>query len=371
MEQAPRILAPPAFGSSFAGRRVLVTGHTGFKGSWLAIWLHALGATVTGYSLGPPTQPNNFQAANVRALLASQYIADVRDREALLGALRSSEPDVVLHLAARSVVRDSYANPLETISSNVIGTATVLDAIRELARPCAVVVVSSDKCYANDESGRPFVEDDRLGGADPYSASKAAVELVTDAYRRSFFPPEDLCRHGIAVATARAGNVVGGGDWTPDGLVADVMRALLARTPVLVRHPTAIRPWQHVLEPLGGYLTLTSHLLGPDAMQFCSGWNFGPCEQDSLTVAQLVETILREWGDGTWQDVSRPDDPPEAGVLRLSTAKAAASLGWRSYWRTDEALVRTVAWYRRFEANPTTARQACLEDVAVYTRTAN
>jgi CDP-glucose 4,6-dehydratase len=354
------------FNSVYRGRTVLVTGHTGFKGSWLSVWLHELGAKVAGYALPPPTQPSNFEVASVEELLERHYNADVRDRETLLAALTAHDPEVVLHLAARTTVRDSYLNPVETFSVNVMGTAVLLDTLRERARPCAVVIVSSDKCYANDESGRPFVEEDAMGGADPYSASKGAVELVVDAYRHSFFPPDSLSRHGVAVATARAGNVVGGGDWTPDGIVADVMRALRSGTPVPIRSPNAVRPWQHVLEPLAGYLALASRLMGPDAADFCSGWNFGPHEDETRTVKELVECILREWGSGSWVDLSRPDNPPEAGVLRLSTAKAAAKLGWQSRWQINEAIARTVAWYRRFEANPTAARAACLSDIEAY-----
>jgi CDP-glucose 4,6-dehydratase len=356
------------FSSVFVGRNVLLTGDTGFKGSWLSLWLHELGAKVTGYALPPPTQPSNFEVASVEEMLERHYNADVRDRDALRAALSASDPDVVLHLAARTTVRDSYVNPVETFSVNVMGTAVLLDALRERARPCAVVIVSSDKCYANDESGRPFVEDDPMGGADPYSASKGAVELVVAAYRHSFFPPDELSRHGVAVATARAGNVVGGGDWTPDGVVADVMRALQSGTPVAIRSPDAVRPWQHVLEPLAGYLTLASRLMGPGAAAFCSGWNFGPHEAETRTVKDLVERMLREWGGGSWVDLSRPDNPPEAGVLRLSTVKAAAKLGWRPRWHINEAIARTVAWYRRFEADPTSARSACLDDIEAYAR---
>src|SRR5579859_6685627 len=335
-----------AFGGAFAGRRILLTGDTGFKGSWLSLWLHTLGARVAGYALPPPTQPSNFEVASVAEVLERHYDADVRDRVALLAALNTSDPDVVLHLAARTTVRDSYVNPIETFSVNVMGTAVLLDALRERGRPC--------------------VEDDPMGGADPYSASKGAVELVVAAYRHSFFPPERLSRHGIAVATARAGNVIGGGDWTPDGIVADIMRALRSGVPVPIRSPDAVRPWQHVLEPLAGYLSLASRLLGPDGAEFCSGWNFGPDERETRTVKDLVECMLHEWGAGSWIDLSRPDNPPEAGVLRLSTSKAAARLGWQPRWQTNEAIARTIAWYRRFEADPSTARSACLDDIQAY-----
>ena len=262
--------------SAFAGRSVFVTGHTGFKGSWLSLWLDALGAQVTGYALDPPTEPSNFEAAGVAAVLQADHRADLRDRASLEAALRSSRPDVILHLAAQSVVLESYAEPSETFSVNVMGTAVLLDAIRAIGRPAAVVIVTSDKCYANDGAGRPFVEDDPLGGHDPYSASKAGTELVAAAYRASFFPAASLADHGVAIATARAGNVIGGGDWTADGLVADTVRALDRDAPIRLRHPAAVRPWQHVLEPLDGYLdaggTVCSHRMQPPpAMPGTSG----------------------------------------------------------------------------------------------------
>jgi CDP-glucose 4,6-dehydratase len=354
--------------SALEDRSVFVTGHTGFKGSWLSIWLHALGARVTGYALEPPTRPSNFDAAEVGALLAGDYRADIRDRDALLRALDASQPSVVLHLAAQTVVRQGYADPFETFSVNVMGTVALLDAIRMRGQPCAVVVVSSDKCYANDESGHPFEEQDPLGGNDPYSASKGAVELVAQAYRQTFFPPDQVDRHGVALASARAGNVVGGGDWTVDGLVADVMRNLPLGVRVPIRNPAAVRPWQHVLEPLGGYLLLACRLLEPDAARFCAAWNFGPDDTSCETVERIVERLIASWHGGNWTRRSAANDPPEAIVLRLSSAKAARELGWRGCWHIAEALERTVAWYRRYEADPTSARPACLEDIAAYSR---
>ncbi len=355
-----------AIRSSFAGRSVFLTGHTGFKGSWLSLWLDALGAHVTGYALDPPTSPSNFELAEVARVLAADHRADLRDRASLEAALRASRPDVIFHLAAQSVVLESYAEPSETFSVNVMGTAVLLDAIRAIGRPVAVVVVTSDKCYDNDGSGRPFEEGDPLGGHDPYSASKAGTELVTASYRASFFPPDALARHGVALATARAGNVIGGGDWTADGLIADAVRALGTGRPIRLRHPTAVRPWQHVLEPLDGYLTLASRLLGPDAAATSGAWNFGPDPRDDATVQTVVERFLAGQGDGTWIDASLPDDPPEAAVLRLSIAKAQEALGWRPTWRLDEAIDRTVAWYRDVGRGARSARAACLADVDAY-----
>ena len=352
--------------STFSGRSVLLTGHTGFKGSWLVAWLHELGARVTGYALDPPTRPSLFEAASVAGLLEADHRADIRDRAALDAAIRSCRPDVVLHLAAQTVVLEGYRSPVETFSVNVTGTATVLEAIRVAGRPCAIVVVSSDKCYANDESGRSFTEDDPLGGDDPYSASKAGTELVAAAYRRSFFRPDELTSHGIALASARAGNVIGGGDWTSHGIVADLGRAIATGEPLHLRRPHAIRPWQHVLEPLGGYLTIASRLLGPAAADLCRAWNFGPEVEDEATVQDLTERLLARWGTGSWLDDQRADDPPEAGVLRLSIEQSRTRLGWRPRWSLDAAVDRTVAWQRRYAADPGEARSATLADIRAY-----
>jgi CDP-glucose 4,6-dehydratase len=361
----PEPAADPSSFSAFAGRRVFMTGHTGFKGSWLSLWLAELGARVTGYALDPPTMPSNFERAGVAEALAADVRGDIRDRAAIEAALRDATPDVVLHLAAQSVVLDGYADPAETFSVNVMGTAILLDAIRAIGRPCAVVIVSSDKCYQNDGSGHAFSETDPLGGHDPYSASKAGTELVAAAYRSSFFDPTDLARHGIAVATARAGNVIGGGDWTPAGVLADVVRAIDAGEPIRLRYPDAIRPWQHVLEPLGGYLTLAARLQAPNPEPACSAWNFGPRRDDEATVRELVGALHARWGTGSIVEAREPGDLPEAGVLRLSIDKAQAGLGWTPRWRLTQAVQRTVDWYRS-TGSGTTARAACLDDIDAY-----
>jgi CDP-glucose 4,6-dehydratase len=350
----------------FAGLSVLITGHTGFKGSWLTLWLRELGANVTGFALDPPTVPNNYEASAVADALGADYRADLRDRAALDRAIRASRPDVILHLAAQSVVLEGFAEPAETFSVNVLGTAVLLDALRATAQPCAVVVVTSDKCYANDETGRSFEEDDPLGGHDPYSASKAGTELVAQAYRDSFFPPSHVDDHGVAIATARAGNVIGGGDWTAHGVVADIVRSVVAGQPVRLRNPSAIRPWQHVLEPLSGYLTLAARLRGPDRAAFCRAWNFGPDSTDEATVRQLTELVLAAWGAGSWEDGSQPDDPPEAAVLRLSTRRASDELGWHPRWRLSDAVQHTVRWYQRFADKPSSAHATCLDDIDAY-----
>ena len=359
----------------FSGRSVLVTGHTGFKGSWLALWLCELGARVTGYALAPETSPALFEAARVEELLARHIVGDIRDRSAVFAAVREAEPEIVLHLAARTVVREGYARPAEHFSVNVDGTTAVLDAVRALNRPCSVVVVTSDKCYLNDESGRPFTETDPLGGHDPYSASKAAQELVTQSYRLSFFEPASEAVVDCPVlrlASGRAGNVIGGGDWTPDGLVADLARARAQREVVVLRSPAAVRPWQHVLEPLSGYLTLAGRLAGSDGGTLRSAYNFGPHPYDEATVEELVSRLLSAWGpsDGSggvgWRSEPVGVGAHEATVLRLAIDRAHTDLGWEPRWRLEEALQRTARWYRSVERSPSAARDECLADIRAY-----
>jgi CDP-glucose 4,6-dehydratase len=333
--------------AAYAGRRVLVTGHTGFKGSWLTTWLADLGAEVTGYALAPDTTPALFERAGVASRCRS-VIADVRDLARLTAVVREARPEVILHLAAQPLVRLSYQQPLETLQVNVLGTAHLLEAVRSAGRPCAVVVVTSDKCYENHERSEGYREDEPMGGHDVYSMSKGAAELVTASWRRSFFHPRRLAQHGVAVATARAGNVVGGGDWAMDRIVPDAVAALSAGRAIPVRNPGAIRPWQHVLEPLGGYLLLGARLLGPEAAAFAEPWNFGPRLEDARPVRDVVEAIIAAWGSGTWEDRHEAGALHEAGLLRLSVDKAAARLGWAPRWHFDETFGRTVGWYRAF-----------------------
>lgn len=347
--------------AAYRGRRVLVTGHTGFKGSWLATWLHHLGAEVTGYALAPQTRPALFHAAGVEARV-SHVVADVRDRARIANVVGELAPEVVFHLAAQALVRRSYERPFETLETNVLGTAAALEAVRRAGRPCAVVVVTSDKCY--EPSGEcAHVEDDPMGGRDPYSMSKGAAELVVAGWRRSFFPPERLAEHGVAVATARAGNVLGGGDWAPDRIVPDAIAALASGRPIRVRNPDAVRPWQHVLEPLGGYLLLGARLLGVATQTpaaFCEGWNFGPRPTDAQPVRRIVEGLVDAWGGGTWE--CRPDPiAPEASFLSLDSEKARQRLGWAPRWTLSETLARTVAWYRAFHggASPRALSALC------------
>lgn len=337
---------------TFSGRSVFVTGHTGFKGSWLTIWLSRLGAKVTGYSLAPPTTPCNFVASRVRGLLANHVEADVRDGERLYGEIGKAKPDFIFHLAAQPLVRESYRAPRETFDTNVMGTVTLLDAVRRRAAPCTVLVVTSDKCYENREQVWGYRESDPMGGNDPYSASKGAAEVVTASYRSSFFPLNRLGEHGIRIATARAGNVFGGGDWAPDRIVTDVAEHLSQTKPVPLRNPRSVRPWQHVLEPLWGYLLLASRLDAGEDPTLCSAWNFGPFQQSSVTTSELVEIFCKVWGSGSWVDAANNSQPHEAKVLRLCVDKAASVLGWRPRWPLDHAVERTAAWYKMFYEDP-------------------
>ena len=330
---------------AFRGKRVLVTGHTGFKGGWLSLWLSELGADVTGYALAPVTQPNLFTAARV-ADRVRHVDGDVRDLASLRRAWTACRPDVVFHLAAQAIVRESYRKPIDTITTNVVGTTHVLELAREASAPVAVVCVTSDKCYDNVEWGYGYREDDRLGGADVYSGSKAAAEVVISSYQRSFFSSPD----GAAVASARAGNVIGGGDWSADRLVPDCVRALAAGRPIDVRHPEAVRPWQHVLEPLAGYLTLGAALQRRDATGLMARgpWNFGPTIPNARPVGALVAAMVREWGSGSWHHPPDDGGGHEATLLRLSIDKAQMRLGWQPRWDFDQAVRRTVEWYRAY-----------------------
>ena len=338
-------------------RSVFLTGHTGFKGGWLATWLLALGARVTGYALAPDTTPSYFVRCGLAERLTSR-LGDVTDAAALESALAVARPSVVFHLAAQSLVRRSYREPVETFATNVLGTAHVLEAVRRTPSVEAVVVVTSDKCYDNRERPEGYREDEPLGGRDPYSASKAAAELVTAAYRRSFFAT------GARVATARAGNVIGGGDWAEDRLVPDVIRAVARGETVRVRHPSAVRPWQHVLEPLGGYLALAERLVESDA--FATAFNFGPRDDDAVPVAALVELVLGLWGDGRWEAVAETDAPHEAGLLRLDWTRARQRLGWRPVLALKEAAALTVDWYRAAAAPDAALYELGVEQIAWY-----
>ncbi|MBM4163220.1 MAG: CDP-glucose 4,6-dehydratase [Lentisphaerae bacterium] len=352
--------------SVFKNKRIFLTGHTGFKGSWLALWLHRLGARVYGYSLPPPTAPSNYALSGIRSLLFGETLADIRDRDGLSRTLIGFKPDIVFHLAAQPLVRDSYAAPYETFDVNVMGTASLLDAVRKLKQPCAVICVTTDKCYENREQVWGYRECDPMGGHDPYSASKGAAELLIASYRRSFFASSDLDAHGVQLASARAGNVIGGGDWARDRIVTDMITALMAGRPVPVRNPHAIRPWQHVLEPLSGYLTLASAMQAKPSPHWCESWNFGPVPGTELPVGKLADAFVKAWGKGEWADQSSPDQPHEASILRLSIEKAGWELGWHPRWRCDETVQRTAHWYRTVLCEGADARKACEADIKTY-----
>ncbi len=333
-----------AIGAAWQGRRVLLTGHTGFKGSWLSLWLADLGAEVHGLALDPPTQPNLFTAAQVGSTLARDNRADIRDFTAVQDVFRATEPELVLHLAAQALVSDGYDSPLDTYAVNVLGTAHVLEAVRHCDSVRAVLVITSDKCYENREWLHPYRETDRLGGHDPYSSSKACAELVAAAYRASYFA---LPARGVRMASARAGNVIGGGDWAANRLIPDCVRAFLDGGPLHLRFPHAVRPWQHVLEPLAGYVALAERLLGHDGARFAHAWNFGPDAGDACAVGEVARQACGLLGVA----VSMPDAQPtrhEAGLLRLDSTLARELLGWRPHWALKRAVAETADWYRRW-----------------------
>lgn len=350
----------------FKDRSVFVTGHTGFKGAWLCLWLKQLGAKVTGYALEPPTDPSLFELADVRDVLESHHVNDIRDEDRLTKAMQTANPDLVLHLAAQTVVREGYRIPRETFDVNVMGTASVLESVRRLNRPVSVVCVTTDKCYENHGGTEGYRESDAMGECEPYGASKGAAELLIRSYRQSFFAPDKLRDHGVKLASARAGNVIGGGDWTKDALIVDIFKALMNREPVLIRNPSATRPWQHVLQCLSGYLTLSAKLLESNSPTVCSGWNIGPTPGGELPVMEVVEAFLREWGSGTWIDAADPNQPHEAAMLYLSIDKAMRELEWHPCWSTHQTLSQTAGWYRQYVADPASARDLCLEQIAEY-----
>jgi CDP-glucose 4,6-dehydratase len=328
------------------GRRVLVTGHTGFKGPWLSLMLRHLGADVWGFALEPPTEPSMFDVASVATMMQSR-IGDVRDADALSAVFAESRPELVVHLAAQSLVRESYRRPIQTYETNVIGTAQVLEACRTSQATRAVLVVTSDKCYEEQIETTGYRESDRLGGRDPYSSSKACTELVASAYGRSFFDGGPT-----AVASARAGNVIGGGDWAAERLIPDIARAISLGRPVEIRNPGAIRPWQHVLEPLRGYLMLSCDLLSAEAGGYWGAWNFGPGRSNEQPVSSVVTSFIEAWGEGSWIDVSGDTQPHEAPVLRLDSSKALRTLGWAPSLDLDAALRLTAEWYGAFAEDP-------------------
>ena len=330
--------------SFWRGKRVFLTGHTGFKGGWLSLWLQQLGADLTGYALHPPTQPNLFEKARVGEGMTS-VIGDIRDGAKLMAVMRDSAPDIVIHMAAQPLVRHSYIDPVETYSTNVMGTVHFLEAVRQCANARAVVNVTTDKCYENREWLWPYRENDAMGGYDPYSSSKGCAELVTAAYRNSYFNAKSQAQNQLALASARAGNVIGGGDWTEDRLVPDILRAFSRGEPVMIRNPHAVRPWQHVLEPLRGYLMLAERLFSEGAT-FADAFNFGPCEDDARAVEWVVRQLATKWGGPAVWRLDGANHPHEASLLRLDISKAAFQLAWRPVLNLDEGLQLTLDWAR-------------------------
>ena len=339
------------------GKRVFLTGHTGFKGSWLSLWLVSLGASVKGYALNPNTTPSLFNEAKVDRVIDSQ-IGDIRDQEALHESMTTFNPDVLIHMAAQPLVRYSYDAPIETYEVNVIGTAKVLEVARNCAKLKAIVNITTDKCYENDERSQGYKENDPMGGHDPYSSSKGCSELVTSAYRRSF-----LQEQGVGLASARAGNVIGGGDWADDRLIPDILRSFEKNKPVIIRNPKATRPWQHVLEPLSGYLVLAQKLY-KDQKEYAEGWNFGPNEQDVKPVDWILNKMIVSWPNSSWK-LDESSNPHEAGFLKLDISKSKSKLDWNPVWELSHTLEKIISWHKAW-LNKENMQIVCLTEIKKY-----
>lgn len=353
-----------AMNSEFwAGKRVFLTGHTGFKGSWLSLWLQSLGAELTGFSLTPPTQPSLFEIARVGDGMHS-IIGDIRDLAGLREAMEAAKPEIVIHMAAQPLVRYSYENPVETYATNVMGTVHLFEAVRATASVKAVVNITTDKCYENREWVWGYRENEPMGGYDPYSNSKGCAELVTSAYRSSYFNPLDYSKHGVALASVRAGNVIGGGDWAQDRLIPDIISAFSDGKSVVIRNPHAIRPWQHVLEPLRGYLMLAEKLYS-DGIDYAEGWNFGPNEADVKSVEWIVGTLADQWGNGASWTLDQSTHPHEATYLKLDISKARSRLSWQPALTISQSLQMIVDWYCDYK-NKADMRNAVLEQISTY-----
>lgn len=330
----------------FSGKRVFITGHTGFKGSWLCYWLHSLGAIIKGFSLAPVTQPNLFSNLSITNKFVS-ITGNINDAVLLQKELISFQPDYIFHLAAQPLVRKSYKDPLETFTTNVVGTANVLNAVRFLDKPCVCICITTDKVYQNNEWIYPYRENDRLGGHDPYSASKACAEVVISSFTNAYFNLNNFAQHQKAIASARAGNVIGGGDWSEDRLIPDIVKALIEEEEIIIRNPNAVRPWQHVMEPLLGYMQLAL-LLKSDATKYSGAWNFGPQTEDNFSVFHLADIAINVWGSGSTKVGEDANAPHEARLLRLDISKAVGELNWTPKMRAAEAVKRTINWYKGF-----------------------
>jgi CDP-glucose 4,6-dehydratase len=345
-------------------KRVFITGHTGFKGSWLSIWLSQLGAKITGYALDPPTSPNLFDLAEVKACFEKHIVDDIRNADRLKHAINDAHPEIVIHMAAQPLVRESYKNPTETYAINVMGTINMLEAVRCSKNVKAVINVTTDKCYENKEWVWGYRENEPMGGYDPYSNSKACSELVTFAYRQSFFNPNNYPGHGVALASARAGNVIGGGDWAGDRLIPDCVKSLLENKPIIIRNPQSIRPWQHVLEPLSGYLMLAERLFS-EGPNFAEGWNFGPDDSDTKPVKWIVEKVCEKWGKNATYIIDEGLHPHEAHYLKLDCSKARQRLGWMPKWTLDQTLDYIIEWVCAYKNNES-LRLLCQAQIESY-----
>lgn len=350
--------------SFWNGKRVFLTGHTGFKGGWLSLWLASMGAKVAGYALAPNTTPNFFEVAKVESDLEQSHIADIRDLEKLQKAMADARPEIVIHMAAQPLVRYSYSNPVETYATNVMGTVHVLESIRALDCVRAVVIVTTDKCYENQEWVWGYRENEPMGGHDPYSNSKGCAELVTSAYRQSYFPPEKYAQHKVAIASVRAGNVIGGGDWSEDRLIPDAIKAFEAKESLMIRNPLATRPWQHVLEPLAGYLVLAQALYQEGA-KFDGGWNFGPRDDDARSVQDVINLLIKNWGSAASWTQDQSEQPHEAHSLRLDCSKARQYLNWAPKWSLEQAIEKITEWQRGFQ-NQVDVKKLSQEQIKMY-----
>ena len=351
--------------SFWTNKKVFITGHTGFKGGWLALWLTTLGAEVVGYSLQPPTQPNFYSVVELEKSLNS-IIGDVRDYENLYKTMQRCQPEIVFHLAAQPLVRKSYINPLETYETNIMGTANLFEAVRNTDNVRVIVNVTSDKCYENKELTYGYKENDPMGGYDPYSSSKGCAELVTSAFRNSFFNSKDYDKtHKVALASARAGNVIGGGDWAEDRLIPDVIRSIQAKQNIIIRNPNAIRPWQHVLEPLSGYILLAKKLWtnGP---KYSEGWNFGPNDESIIPVFAIVQNITRLWGETNISEIDKNPNPHEAQLLKLDISKANNELNWAPVYQIQEALEKTTYWYKEYYSGNKNMQNYSINQISEY-----
>lgn len=332
--------------SFWRGRKVFLTGHTGFKGGWMSLWMQSLGANLKGFSLEPPTSPSLFEIASISDGMTSD-IGDVRDLTRLTHSLQTFQPEIVFHMAAQPLVRYSYKNPVETYATNLMGTVHLLEAVRQTPSVKAVVIITTDKCYENREWAWGYRENEPMGGFDPYSNSKGCAELATAAYRSSFFNPENFSRHGVAIATVRAGNVIGGGDWAGDRLIPDILMAIEKGSPVTIRNPNAIRPWQHVLEPISGYMQLAERMIS-DGPTYSEAWNFGPNDNDARPVSWIVDRMVNIWGNGASWQIDNSEQPHEATYLKLDISKAKTKLQWQPRINLDQALEWIIEWHKAY-----------------------